>query len=281
MALFGKKYFKVELDRVERRDDEALWMKCKACNELVFKKKVRENNNICPKCGEYFFLTAPERIQLLADPGSFEDISRPIVAADPLGFVDEGGESYPEKIKKAQEETGLANEIIVWRARIGGYPVILAVMDFRFIGGSMGSVMGEQICHGMERAAQERVPFILISATGGARMHEGILSLMQMAKTAACRKKLADARVPFISIMTYPTTAGVEASIASLGDITLAEKGALIGFTGRRVIQQTLKQDLPEDFQTDRFAFEHGIVDNVVKREALRDELIRVLKFFV
>ena len=281
MALFGKKYFKVELDRVERRDDEALWMKCKACNELVFKKKVRENNNICPKCGEYFFLTAPERIQLLADPGSFEDISRPIVAADPLGFVSEDGESYPEKIKKAQEETGLANEIIVWRARIGGYPVILAVMDFRFIGGSMGSVMGEQICHGMERAAQERIPFILISATGGARMHEGILSLMQMAKTAACRKKLADARVPFISIMTYPTMAGVEASIASLGDITLAEKGALIGFTGRRVIQQTLKQDLPEDFQTDRFAFEHGIVDNVVKREALRDELIRVLKFFV
>lgn len=278
MAIFGKKYFKVELDRVERKDDEALWMKCKACNELVFKKKVRENNNICPKCGEYFFLTAPERIQLIADPDSFEDISRPIVAADPLGFVDE--EPYPQKIKKAQEETGLANEIIVGRARIGGYPVILAVMDFRFIGGSMGSVMGEQICHGMERAAQERLPFILISASGGARMQEGILSLMQMAKTSACRKKLADARVPFISIMTYPTTGGVQASIASLGDITLAEKGALIGFTGRRVIQQTLKQDLPEDFQTDRFAFEHGIVDTVVKREQLRDELIRVLQFF-
>lgn len=280
MAIFGKKYFKVELDRVERKDDEALWMKCKACNELVFKKKVRENNNICPKCGEYFFLTAPERIQLIADPGSFEDISRPIVAADPLGFVDEGGQPYPQKIKKAQEETGLANEIIVGRARIGGYPVILAVMDFRFIGGSMGSVMGEQICHGMERAAQEHLPFILISASGGARMHEGIFSLMQMAKTSACRKKLADARVPFISIMTYPTTGGVQASIASLGDITLAEKGALIGFTGRRVIQQTLKQDLPEDFQTDRFAFEHGIVDTVVKREQLRDELIRVLQFF-
>ncbi len=281
MAIFGKKYFKVELDRVERKDDEALWMKCKACHELVFKKRVRENNNICPKCGEYFFLTAPERIQMITDPDSFEDISRPIVAADPLGFVDEDGQSYPEKIKRAQEETGLANEIIVGRARIGGYPVILAVMDFRFIGGSMGSVMGEQICHGMERAACERVPFILISATGGARMHEGILSLMQMAKTSACRKKLADARVPFISIMTYPTTAGVQASIASLGDITLAEKGALIGFTGRRVIQQTIKQDLPEDFQTDRFAFEHGIVDNVVKRETLREELIRVLRFFV
>lgn len=280
MAIFGKKYFKVNLDQTERKDDEALWMKCKACNELVFKKKVRENNNICPKCGEYFFLTAPERIQLLADPDSFEDISRPIVAADPLGFLDEDGHPYPEKIKRAQEETRLANEIIVGRARIDGQPVILAVMDFRFIGGSMGSVMGEQICHGMHTAAQERVPFILISATGGARMHEGILSLMQMAKTSACRKKLEEAGVPFISIMTYPTTAGVQASIASLGDITLAEKGALIGFTGRRVIQQTLKQDLPEDFQTDRFAFEHGIVDNVVKRESLRDELIKILKFF-
>jgi len=274
MALF-RKYFKVELDKHLERSDEALWMKCKACNELVFKKRVRENNNICPKCGEYFFLTAPERIQMLADPGSFEDISRPIVAADPLGFP-----GYAEKLKQAQEETGLANEIIVGRARIGGYPVVLAVMDFRFIGGSMGSVMGEQICHGMEVAARERIPFILISATGGARMHEGILSLMQMAKTSACRKKLADAKVPFISIMTYPTTAGVQASIASLGDIALAEKGALIGFTGRRVIQQTLKQDLPEDFQTDRFAFEHGIVDGVVKREHLRDELIRILRFF-
>ena len=280
MAIFGKKYFKVELDRAER-SDEALWMKCKACNELVFKKRVRENNNICPKCGEYFFLTAPERIALLADPGSFEDISRPIVAADPLGFVDEDGIPYPEKIKRAQEETGLANEIIVGRARLDGRPVIFAVMDFRFIGGSMGSVMGEQICHGMEIAARERLPFILISATGGARMHEGILSLMQMAKTSACRKKLAESQVPFISIMTYPTTAGVQASIASLGDVTVAEKGALIGFTGRRVIQQTLKQDLPEDFQTDRFAFEHGIVDNVVKREHLREELIRILKFFV
>ncbi len=280
MAIFGKKYFKVELDRAER-SDEALWMKCKACNELVFKKRVRENNNICPKCGEYFFLTAPERIALLADPGSFEDISRPIVAADPLGFVDEDGNSYPEKIKRAQEETGLANEIIVGRARLDGRPVIFAVMDFRFIGGSMGSVMGEQICHGMEIAARERLPFILISATGGARMHEGILSLMQMAKTSACRKRLAEAKIPFISIMTYPTTAGVQASIASLGDVTVAEKGALIGFTGRRVIQQTLKQDLPEDFQTDRFAFEHGIVDRVVKRESLRDELIRILKFFV
>lgn len=278
MAIFGKKYFKVNLDRTER--DEALWMKCKACGELVFKKKVRENNNICPKCGEYFFLTAPERIQLLVDPGSFEDISRPIVAADPLGFTDEEGQPYPEKIKRAQEETGLANEIIVGRARINVQPVILAVMDFRFIGGSMGSVMGEQICHGMQTAARERAPFILIAATGGARMHEGILSLMQMAKTSSCRKALEDTGVPFISIMTYPTTAGVQASIASLGDITLAEKGALIGFTGRRVIKQTIKQDLPEDFQTDRFAFEHGLVDNVVKRESLRDELIKILKFF-
>jgi acetyl-CoA carboxylase carboxyl transferase subunit beta len=280
LAIFGKKYFKVELDRPERKDDETLWMKCKACGELVFKKRVRENNNICPKCGEYFFLTAPERIELLVDPGSFEDISRPIIAADPLQFTDEDGSAYPEKIKKAQEETGLANEIIIGQARIGGYPVILAVMDFRFIGGSMGSVMGEQICQAIRHAVKERAAFVLISATGGARMQEGILSLMQMAKTSSARKMLAEAKLPFISIMTYPTTAGVEASIASLGDITLAEKGALIGFTGRRVIKQTIRQDLPEDFQTDRFAFEHGMVDNLVKREQLRDELIRVFSLF-
>lgn len=280
MAIFGKKYFKVELERAERKDDEALWMKCKACGELVFKKRVRENNNICPKCGEYFFLTALERIELLVDPGLFEDISRSIIAADPLAFVDEVGQPYPEKIKKAQEETGLANETIVGRAQIGGHPVVLAVMDFRFIGGSMGSVMGEQICQAIHAAVRERAAFILISATGGARMHEGILSLLQMAKTSSCRRLLEAAKLPFISIMTYPTTAGVEASIASLGDIALAEKGALIGFTGRRVIKQTIRQDLPEDFQTDRFAFDHGIVDNVVKREQLRDELIKILSFF-
>ncbi len=279
MALFRpKKYFRVDLEERPREDD-ALWLKCKACGQLVFKKKVEQNRNICPKCGEYFFLTARERIKLLVDEGSFADISRPIVAKDPLRFV--GAKPYAQSLKEAQEETGLPNEIIVGSAAIEGIPVILAVMDFRFIGGSMGSVMGEQICHGMRTAARLRRPFILISSTGGARMQEGILSLMQMAKTAAARLLLEEARVPFISVMTYPTTAGVEASIASLGDVTMAEKGALIGFAGPRVIKETIHQELPPDFQTDRFALEHGIVDQVVRREQMRSEIARVLRFFV
>lgn len=280
MAIFrGKKYYKVDLEE-RRREEDVLWLKCKACGQLVFKRRVEQNRNICPKCGEYFFLTARERIKLLVDEGSFEDISRPIVAQDPLEFVGAGGKSYPESLKEAQEETGLSNEIIVGSAAIERIPVVLAVMDFRFIGGSMGSVMGEQIAHGIRTAAGARRPFLLISSTGGARMQEGTLSLMQMAKTAAARRALEEAKVPFISVMTYPTTAGVEASIASLGDVTIAERGALVGFAGPRVIKQTIDQELPPDFQTDRFALEHGIVDQVVKREEMRSEIVRVLRFF-
>ncbi len=279
MAIFrGKKYFKVELDE-KKAEEDVLWLKCKSCGELVFKKRVEQNRNICPKCGEYFFLTARERIKLLVDDGSFEDISRPIKALDPLNFV--GVKPYKQSLKEAQDETGLTNEIIVGSATIESIPIILAVMDFRFIGGSMGSVMGEQISHGIRTAAKLRRPFILVSATGGARMQEGILSLMQMAKTSSARLLLEEAGVPFISVMTYPTTAGVEASIASLGDITIAERGALIGFTGARVIKATIKQELPPDFQTDRFALEHGIVDQVVRREELRTEIARILRFFV
>jgi acetyl-CoA carboxylase carboxyl transferase subunit beta len=277
MSIFTKKYFKVRLDHKEK-EDGVLWLKCKACGELVFKKQVQKNNNICTICGEYFFLTARERIGLLVDEGSFEDISKPIVASDPLGFVDI--KPYPQRVKESQESTGLANEIIIGSASIKGIKVVLAVMDFRFIGGSMGSVMGEQIRHGIEVATSQRRPFILISSTGGARMQEGVLSLLQMAKTALARSELAAKKIPFISVMTYPTTAGVEASIASLGDITIAEKGALIGFAGRRVIKQTINEELPEDFQTAKFALRHGIVDRVVCREELKDELARVLSFF-
>ncbi len=279
MAIFrGKQYFKVDLEE-RRREEDALWLKCKACGGLVYKKRVEQNKSICPKCGEYFFLTARERIKLLVDEGSFEDISRPIVAKDPLGFV--GAKPYTQSLKEAQEKTGLLNEIIVGSATIEGIPVVLAVIDFRFIGGSMGSVMGEQICHAIRKAVALRRPFILVSSTGGARMQEGILSLMQMAKTASARHLLEEARLPFISVMTYPTTAGVEASIASLGDITIAERGALIGFAGPRVIKETIGQELPPDFQTDKFALEHGIVDSIVRREELKAEIARILRFFV
>jgi len=277
MAIFkDKHYFRVNL---EKKPDESLWMRCKACGELVFKRRVRENNNICPHCGEYFFLTAKERIESLIDEGSFEDISQPIMAEDPLSFED--SKPYIQRIEEAQEATGLASAIIIGSAAIAENPVVIGVMDFRFIGGSMGSVMGEQICHGMEEAIVRRVPFILISSSGGARIQEGIFSLLQMAKTTAVRAKLAGEHLPFISVMTYPTSGGVEASIASLGDVIIAEKGAMIGFAGRRVIQNTIAEELPKNYQTDSFALEHGFIDRVVKRENLREELETVLGFFV
>lgn len=277
MAIFkDRHYFRVNL---EKEADESLWMKCKACGELVFKRRVRENNNICPHCGEYFFLTAKERIESLIDEGSFEDISQPIMAEDPLDFED--SKPYTQRIEEAQEKTGLASAIILGSATVSEIPIVIGVMDFRFIGGSMGSVMGEQICHGMEEAIRRSVPFILISSSGGARIQEGIFSLLQMAKTAAVRGRLAEERLPFISVMTYPTSGGVQASIASLGDIIIAEKGAMIGFAGRRVIQNTIAEELPKEYQTDVFALEHGFIDRVVKRENLRDELKTVLSFFV
>ena len=279
MSIFKDRYyFRVQLDK-ERESEESLWMQCKSCGELVFKRRVRENNNICPNCGEYFFLTAPERIESLIDEGSFVDISKPIMADDPLAFRDT--KPYLERVEEAQQKTGLANAIIVGAAEISGAPIIVAAMDFRFVGGSMGSVMGEQICHGMEEAVRRGCPFLLVTSSGGARIQEGLFSLLQMAKTATVRTRLAEARLPFISIMTYPTTGGVQASIASLGDVVIAEKGAMIGFAGRRVIRDTIAEELPGDYQTEAFAYEHGFIDRVVSREALREELAKILGFFV
>ena len=277
MSIFkDKQYLRVNIDK---GTDDSLWMKCKACGELIFKRRVRENNNICPSCGEYFFLTVEERIEMLVDEDSFDNISKSIEAADPLGFVDL--KTYQERIERAQGVTGIPDAIVVGRAAISTVPVILGVMDFRFIGGSMGSVMGEQICHGMETAIHDSCPFILVSSSGGARLQEGLFSLMQMAKTTAVRAKLAEAGLPFISIMTYPTSGGVQASIASLGDVIIAERGAMIGFAGRRVIQHTIAQELPANYQTDEFAFEHGAIDRVVQRAHMREELSLLLGFFV
>jgi acetyl-CoA carboxylase carboxyl transferase subunit beta len=277
MPIFkDKEYLRVDLDR---EPDESLWMKCKSCGELVFKRRVRENNNICPSCGEYFFLTAVERIALLADEASFEDMTLPIVADDPLEFSDR--KPYPDRVADAQARTGLGDAILIGRASIAGFPVVIGVMDFRFIGGSMGSVVGEQICHGMEAAIEDRRPFVLVSSSGGARVQEGLFSLLQMAKTVAVRAKMAEVGLPFISVMTYPTSGGVQASIASLGDVIIAERGAMIGFAGRRVIQNAMTQELPSHFQSDAFAFEHGAIDRVVGREGMRDELSSLLGFFV
>ena len=277
MSIFKEKRY-VRVD-VESKPEEGLWMKCKSCGDLLFKRRVKENNNICPNCGEYFFLTAMERVESLVDEGSFTDISKPIESNDPLMFVD--SKPYSQRLDEAREATGLPDAIVVGRAQVEEIPIVLAVMDFRFIGGSMGSVMGEQICHGMETAVLDGVPFVLISSSGGARIQEGVFSLMQMAKTVTVRRRLADARLPFVSIMTYPTSGGVQASIASLGDVIIAERGTMIGFAGRRVIQSTLAKELPANYQTDAFALEHGGIDRVVNRDVLRGELAGVLSFFV
>lgn len=277
MSLFrDEKYLKVNLD--DEEEDEGLWMKCKSCDKLVFKKKVRENQNICPNCGEYFFLTARERIRMLVDENSYKDKTKPIESIDPLEFNDV--KSYPERLAENQKETGMLDAIIVGEASVEEHPLIISAMDFRFIGGSMGSVVGEQIVHGIREAINSELPYLLISSSGGARMQEGLFSLMQMVKTSVARKKLANVGLPFVSVMTYPTTAGVQASIASLGDFIIAERGALIGFAGKRVIEKTIGEQLPPDFQSGEFAFNHGIVDCIVERDGLRQKLFQILNFF-
>ncbi|MFB6214504.1 MAG: acetyl-CoA carboxylase, carboxyltransferase subunit beta [Candidatus Bipolaricaulia bacterium] len=278
MPLFrDEEYLRVDFEE-EKEKDEALWVKCKSCEKLIFKKKLKENNHVCPNCDAYFFLTAKERIKTLVDEESFSDKTKRIESDDPLDFVDT--QSYEEKVEENQAETGMFDSIIVGTGEIEDNPLVLGVMDFRFIGGSMGSVVGEQIVSGIERSVDEDLPFVLVSSSGGARMQEGILSLFQMVKTTSARDLLSEAGLPFISVMTYPTTAGVEASIASLGDVTIAERGALIGFAGRRVIEETIGEDLPQDFQSSRFALEHGIVDSVVERDSMRNELAKILGFF-
>jgi len=278
MPLFrDEEYLRVDFDEKQEKD-EALWVKCKSCEKLIFKKKLQENNHICPNCGAYFFLTAKERIKTLVDSDSFDDRTRRIESDDPLAFSDL--KDYRDRLEEAQTETGMFDAILVGTGEIENKPLVLSVMDFRFIGGSMGSVVGEQIVTGIEIAAEKDYPFVLISSSGGARMQEGLLSLLQMVKTTSARGILSDKGLPFISVMTYPTTAGVEASIASLGDIILAEKGALIGFAGRKVIEETIGEELPANFQSSQFAYEQGMVDAVVERDSLRSELAKVLRFF-
>lgn len=278
MPLFrDEEYLRVDFEE-EKEEDEALWVKCKSCDKLIFKKKLQENNHVCPNCEAYFFLTAKERIKNLTDEGTFEDRTKRIESDDPLDFNDTQG--YEERIEESQAETGMFDAIIVGTGEINDKPLVLAAMDFRFIGGSMGSVVGEQIASGIELAAESDLPFVLVNSSGGARMQEGLLSLFQMVKTTSARDRLSEAGLPFISVMTYPTTAGVEASIASLGDVIIAERGALIGFAGRDVIEQTIGEELPQDFQSSQFALEHGMVDSIVERDAMRKELSDILEFF-
>ena len=264
-------------DAVARALPDNLAVKCPNCRELLLGKDWEKNLKVCQKCGHHFRLSAPERIALLADPDSFQEFARGLLSNDPLGFVARSG-AYADKLVSEREKTGLDDAVVVGMARIEGEPFVLAVMDFRFIGGSMGSVVGEKLTVAIERAASERAPLVIVSASGGARQQEGTISLMQMAKTSAALARLADAGVLYVSVLTDPTTAGISASFAFLGDVILAEPGALIGFAGPRVIEQMMHQRLPKDVNTSEFVLKHGMIDGISHRRELRATLARLLR---
>ncbi|AMA73973.1 MULTISPECIES: acetyl-CoA carboxylase, carboxyltransferase subunit beta [Aneurinibacillus] len=251
---------------------EGLMIKCDKCGTIAYAKELEKNLKVCQGCGYHFPMTAFERIAMLLDEGYFFEYDSELLSTDPLNFPD-----YLSKLKKDMETSGLSEAVVTGEGTIKGYPVVIAVMDPRFRMGSMGSVVGEKITRAAEQALEKRYPFILFSASGGARMQEGVLSLMQMAKTSAALARLNEAGVLYISVMTNPTTGGVSASFASLGDYNFAEPGALIGFAGRRIIEQTIRQELPEDFQTAEFLLKKGQLDKVIPRQELRHTLAKIL----
>lgn len=256
---------------------DGLWTKCEDCGEIIYKKRLAENQMVCPKCGYHFRLSASRRLALILDAGSFEEFDLDLRPTDPLCFMD--SQKYVDRIAAAQRQTGLTEAVITGQGRIKDIPVVITVLDFDFMGGSMASVVGEKMTRAIDRAISKRLPLITLAGSGGARMQEGILSLMQMAKTSAAMAKLSDAGLLHISIVTNPTTGGVAASFASLGDIIIAEPKALVGFAGPRVIKQTIGQELPPGFQRAEFLLEHGMIDLIVKRKNLRERLTQILRY--
>ncbi|MEP7151489.1 MAG: acetyl-CoA carboxylase, carboxyltransferase subunit beta [Nitrospira sp.] len=257
---------------------EGMWLKCNHCREIVYRKEVDRNNKVCPKCDYHFPISVIERINLLVDLGTFKEWDADLEPQDPLQFQDT--RSYKDRIKAQQEKTGRKDAMVIGQGAINGRKVVLCVFDFGFMGGSMGSVVGEKICRAVDRALEGRLPLILVTASGGARMQEGILSLMQMAKTSAAVAKLGEAKLPFVSILADPTFGGVTASIAMLGDVIIAEPKALIGFAGPRVIEQTIKQQLPDQFQRAEFLLDHGMIDMIVERKQLKEAVSTLVGHF-
>ena len=255
---------------------KGVWVKCPLSGEIVFNKDLEANQMVVPKSGYHFRLGARERLKNLLDPDTFQELAAEVRAADPLGFTD--SQPYSERLRKYEKESGMNEAVVCGTGRIHGIPVAVAVMDFRFCGGAMGSATGERLTRTIERALQEKIPCLIFSASGGARMQEGIFSLMQMAKTSAALGRLAAAKIPFISVLTDPTTGGVTASFATLGDVILAEPGAMIGFAGARVIKETTKQSLPAGFQSAEFLLKHGLIDQIVSRLEMRDRLRDILQ---
>jgi len=257
---------------------EGLWTKCKNCNEIIYSREIERNLNVCPKCDYHFRISARERISLVLDEGSFDEIDANIQSTDFLDFKD--SKRYRDRIKAALKKSGGGDAIVTGEGTINGLDVVVGVFDFGFMGGSMGSVVGEKITRAIEAGLAKRRPVIVFSSSGGARMQESILSLMQMAKTSAALAKLKSAGIPFVSVLTDPTTGGVTASFAMLGDINMAEPRALIGFAGPRVIEQTIRQKLPEGFQRSEYLLEHGMVDLIVPRQEMKERLTQILRIF-
>jgi acetyl-CoA carboxylase carboxyl transferase subunit beta len=274
-------WFKKEKPPKEPRENrpskvpEGLWVKCDGCRQILYNKELARNFKICPKCGYHFRLSAPERLRMLFDGEEYVELEGNLRSADPLKFRDT--KRYRDRLKQYQESVGPSDAIVIGSGTMGGIPVIIGAMEFFFLGGSMGSVVGEKVTRAAERSLAERRPLLIVSTSGGARMQEGILSLMQMAKIAGALARLSEAGIPYVSIMADPTTGGVTASYAMLGDLNVAEPNALIGFAGPRVIEQTIRQTLPEGFQRSEFLLEHGMLDFLVDRSEMKETLTRCL----
>ena len=277
MAWFKKRRSEDDAD-AGPKISEGLWLKCPVCREMIFRKEFERNGKLCPKCDYHFPISVDERLRLLLDDGSFTEWEQDLRPRDILGFKDT--QPYTDRLNRSQEKTGRTDAIAIGDGRINGHRINLSIFDFSFMGGSMGTVVGEKILITAEASRETRTPLIIISTSGGARMQEGIFSLMQMAKTSAAIGRLGNAGVPFISVLTDPTFGGVTASFAMLGDIIIAEPKALIGFAGPRVIEQTIKQRLPKGFQRAEFLLEHGMIDMIVPRRDMKQTLTTLLEFF-
>jgi acetyl-CoA carboxylase carboxyl transferase subunit beta len=262
----------------KKKIPEGLWSKCPKCDQIIYNKELAENGKICSKCGYCYPLSAMDRVRQLLDEGTVKELDPNLSPGDPLEFLD--GKFYKDKAIASQKKTGLKDAIWTGVGEMDGMDVVLGVMEFGFLGGSMGSVVGERLARAGEHALENKIPYIIVSTSGGARMHEGIFSLMQMAKVSAVLARLKEKGIPFISVLADPTTGGVTASFAMLGDVIYAEPGALVGFAGPRVIEQTIRQTLPEGFQRSEFLLKHGIIDRIIPRKELKAELRRTLKFF-
>ncbi len=278
--IWFKKGEEAEKEGRERREDlklsKELWIKCKSCNEIIYRKVIERNFQVCPKCNYHFQIPALKRLESLVDPNSFIELDANLVSMDPLEFKDT--KRYPHRIKESQEATGYKDAVICGEARIEGQPAMIGIFEFKFMGGSLGSVVGEKITRLIEGATEKKIGVVVFCASGGARMQEGILSLMQMAKTSAALARHHEAGIPYISVLTDPTTGGVSASIAMLGDVIIAEPKALIGFAGPRVIKETIRTELPEGFQLSEYLLQHGMIDLIVERKDLRSTLALLLE---